>query len=118
MIPQLPILVERTLARLIRAFAPEKIILFGSYAKGVNDQNSDVDLLVIAHITANHALYSRRARQLTSDSFPSVDVVFATPEDVASASLLRSPFLLSIMEKGVVIYTRENGLSIASTLQP
>ena len=34
MTPQLPPLVDRTLQRLIRAFAPEKILLFGSWAKG------------------------------------------------------------------------------------
>jgi hypothetical protein len=34
MVHDLPPLVQRTLQRLIRAFAPERIMLFGSCAKG------------------------------------------------------------------------------------
>ncbi|MEK6756440.1 MAG: nucleotidyltransferase domain-containing protein [Bacteroidota bacterium] len=33
--------------RLVDAFAPEKIILFGSQARGTADERSDVDLLVV-----------------------------------------------------------------------
>ena len=32
--------------RLVDAFAPEKIILFGSQARGTADERSDVDILV------------------------------------------------------------------------
>jgi predicted nucleotidyltransferase len=104
--PALPPLVERALERLIRAFAPERVILFGSYAKGVAQDNSDVDLLVIAAIEGNPHHVMRRARQLTADCFPRVDVVLATPEDVAGASDAKSPFLLSILGSGITLYTR------------
>ena len=36
--------------RLIRAFAPERIVLFGSYAKGTRRIDSDVDLLVASGV--------------------------------------------------------------------
>ena len=104
--PSLPPLVERTLERLIRAFAPERILLFGSRAKGMEKPTSDVDLLVIAQVEGDPALHQRRARQLTSDCFPRVDVVIATPEDVANAAHARSPFLLSILGNGIALYTR------------
>lgn len=106
--PELPPLVKRSLARLIRAFAPERILLFGSYAKGMAQCNSDVDLLVIADIEGNPANHQRRARQLTADCFPSVDVVIATPSDVAGAASARSPFLLSILGSSVTLYTRSS----------
>ena len=32
--------------RLIRAFAPEKILLFGSWAKGTRHAGSDIDLFI------------------------------------------------------------------------
>jgi predicted nucleotidyltransferase len=102
----LPPLVERSLQRLIRAFAPERIMLFGSYAKGTRHLHSDVDLLIVADLPGNPATHTRRARQLVADSFPRVDVVFATPQDVASANSAASPFLLSILGSGVVIYQR------------
>lgn len=104
--PALPLLVQRTVARLIRAFSPERIVLFGSYAKGTVHQTSDVDLLVISNIEDNSMRYQRRARQLAADCFPSIDVVFATPADVAQAANARSPFLLSILSSGITIYSR------------
>jgi len=102
----LPPLALRTLRRLIRAFAPERVVLFGSYAKGTAEDGSDIDLLVIADFDGDSSFYQRRARQLAADSFPRVDVVFATPADVAEAAGAKSPFLLSILGSGVTLYIR------------
>jgi uncharacterized protein len=102
----LPPLVQRTVQRLIRAFAPDRIILFGSYAKGTMHEGSDVDLLVIANLQGNPHIHQRRARQLAIDCFPRVDVVFATPADIAGADTARSPFLLSILGSGIDLYNR------------
>jgi uncharacterized protein len=104
--PDVPKLVQRTLDRLIRAFAPERIVLFGSYAKGMEHGRSDVDLLVIASLDDNRLFHQRRARQLAADCFPAVDIVFATPTEVAEAATAKSPFLLSILGSGVTVYTR------------
>jgi len=35
--------------RIVEAFAPEKIILFGSYAYGQPEFHSDIDLLVVTN---------------------------------------------------------------------
>jgi predicted nucleotidyltransferase len=104
--PALPPLVQRTLARLIRAFAPERVVLFGSHAKGTARDKSDVDLLVIANVEGNPAIHQRRAKQLAGDCFPPVDVVIATPTEVAEAANAKSPFLLSILGSGKTVYSR------------
>jgi uncharacterized protein len=106
MTPDLPPLVQRTVERLIRAFAPERIVLFGSYAKGTVHDGSDVDLLIIANLEGSPEFHQRRARQLAVDCFPPVDIVLATPTDVAGAASARSPFLLSILGRGVTVYAR------------
>jgi predicted nucleotidyltransferase len=106
----LPPLLDRTVERLIRAFAPERIMLFGSYAKGTNHPGSDIDLLVIANLEGDPAFHQRRASQLAADCFPRVDVVFCSTEDVAEAPTARSPFLLSILGSGVTVYSRANSL--------
>jgi predicted nucleotidyltransferase len=105
-LPPLPPLVQRTVERLIRAFAPEKIVVFGSFAKGTTHGGSDVDLLVIANLPGHPAAHQRRARQLAADSFPPIDVVLATPEEIEEAPTARSPFLLSILGTGVIVYER------------
>jgi len=106
MIPPLPPLLDRTIARLIRAFAPDRIVLFGSYAKGTNQPGSDLDLLVIAALDGDPAFHQRRARQLSADCFPPVDVVFCSDEDLAEAATNESPFLFSILGSGVTLYRR------------
>ena len=102
----LPPLSQRTVERLIRAFAPERIVLFGSYAKGTNHAGSDIDLLVVADLAGDPTFHQRRARQLTADCFPPVDVIFCSAEEVAEAATARSPFLLSILGSGINIYCR------------
>jgi predicted nucleotidyltransferase len=104
--PDLPPLVQRTLQRLVRAFSPERIVLFGSYAKGTVHDRSDVDLLVIANVDGSPGFYQRRARELAADCFPPVDVVLATPAEVAAAGRAKSPFLLSVLGSGVTVYRR------------
>ncbi|HTA43726.1 MAG TPA: nucleotidyltransferase domain-containing protein [Bryobacteraceae bacterium] len=107
--PPLPPLVRRTVDRLIRAFAPEKIVVFGSFAKGTTHLGSDVDLLVIANLPGDPAAHHRRARQLAADSFPRIDVVLATPGEIEEAPTARSPFLLSILGSGITLYERPSG---------
>ncbi len=104
---RLPLSLRRVVDRYVRAFAPECIVLFGSYAKGKNRPGSDVDLLIVADLVGDEAAALRRAHQLAADCFPSVDVVFAVPEDVAHAVTLPNPFLLSILGSGIPLYRRK-----------
>ena len=105
---KLPPLVQRTVDRLIAAFAPDEIRVFGSYAKGTQHAGSDVDLLVVAPLRGGSPdAHQRRARQLSADCFPPVDVVLCTPGERDGAAQLSSPFLASILETGQVIYRRD-----------
>lgn len=106
MTPDFPPLVQRTVQRLIRTFAPERILLFGSHAKGTMHEASDVDLLVIARFPDHRSSQQRRARQLAADCFPPVDVVLVTPEEVAQPDQAKSPFLQSILGSGITVYDR------------
>ena len=99
-----PPCLRRVVERYVRAFAPERIVLFGSYAKGQHRPSSDIDLLVIADLMGDPSMHLRRARQLASDHFPPVDIVIASPEEAANATRSDNPFLLSILESGRVIY--------------
>lgn len=105
--PIIPPFLTAPVARLVRALAPTRIVLFGSYAKGEARAGSDVDLLVIADAAAWPEAVTRRARQLVAASFPPIDIVLCTPEDAENAAGLRSPFLQSILESGVTLYSRK-----------
>jgi uncharacterized protein len=102
----LPQSLRRVVDRYVRAFAPERIVLFGSYAKGTSHAGSDVDLLVVADVGDDRRGPRLRARHLAADCFPPVDVVFAAPEEVSAAAAAQNPFLLSILGYGILIYQR------------
>ena len=84
-------------------------MLFGSQAKGTVRIGSDVDLLIVANMDGNPGFHHRRARQLAADCFPPIDIVIATPAEIAEAAAAKSPFLLSILSTGITIYNRSSG---------
>ena len=67
--------------RVVEAAQPDKIILFGSAARGEMGPNSDIDLLVIKSGKFHHwRLLTTIYRHLDGEA--AVDVVLATPEDI------------------------------------
>ena len=102
--PRLPPLVERAVERLIAAFRPERVVLFGSFVKGTFGPASDIDLLIIANLPGEIDGYRRRARQLAAGCFPPIDVSLATPEELEDKASSRSDFLTSVLGRGITIY--------------
>ncbi|HWF36654.1 MAG TPA: nucleotidyltransferase domain-containing protein [Solirubrobacteraceae bacterium] len=101
-----PAFLRTPIERLVRALAPTRIVLFGSYAKGTERAGSDVDLLIVAAAAGEPGDAARRARQLVAASFPPIDIVLCTPEEAEHAGEQRSPFLHSILESGVTVYSQ------------
>lgn len=91
--------------RIVQVAQPEKIILFGSAARGESRPDSDIDLLVI-----KSGVHRRRLAQAIYMSLlgvgRAVDVVVVTPEDVEryrdSPALVIGPAL----REGKVIYAQ------------
>ncbi len=98
---------ERALAevihRVVAVAQPEKVILFGSAARGEWGPDSDLDLLVIKSGVHRRRLAQAIYRNLVGVGFP-VDVVVVTPEDVErygdSIGLILEPAL----REGKVVY--------------
>ena len=44
---KLPHVIPDILEKIVAGYAPQKVILFGSYAYGEPDEDSDIDLLII-----------------------------------------------------------------------
>lgn len=102
----LPPTVARVVQRLVASLRPEQILLFGSQAKGNGRSGSDYDLLVVGWFPENRDPWLRRAHQLAADCLSRVDIVLATPGEVAEAPHARSPFLHSILGTARPIYQR------------
>jgi uncharacterized protein len=90
--------------RVVEAAEPEKIILFGSAARGEMGPNSDVDLLVIKGGKFNHWRLTTAIRRHLRGKGAAVDVVVVTPEDVERYG--DSPYLVlyPALREGKVVY--------------
>ena len=91
--------------RIVREFHPDRIILFGSHARGDAGKYSDVDLLVIMPFEGHSARKAADIRIRLKPSFP-LDLVLRTPETVERRLALGDFFLQEVMEEGRVLHER------------
>ncbi len=94
--------------RLADALQPEKIVLFGSYARGGATTDSDVDLLVVMESVAPPVeRYLKVSRLLRPRPFP-VDILVRTPAEIQQALAEGDFFIREILEKGLTLYERHS----------
>lgn len=86
-----------------RAFKPEKIILFGSYAYGKPSKDSDIDLLVVMRHRGPAVKAASRIRLALPSDVP-VDVIVRSPERLEKRLKMNDFFIREIVEKGQVLY--------------
>ena len=91
--------------RLKKSYNAEKVILFGSYARGEETEDSDVDLLVIAPLKERFferiALTKRLIRDLRN-GLP-VSPIVLTPEETEKRKKIGDQFILDILKDGVLL---------------
>jgi predicted nucleotidyltransferase len=84
-------------------FNPQRVILFGSHARGTAHRDSDVDLLVIMPFRGRSA--GKAAEVLMSVSPPfAIDVLVRTPQAVLRRIAMGDCFMRDVVENGIVIY--------------
>jgi len=92
--------------RIAEQFDVEKIILFGSYAYGKPDENSDVDLLVVMN-TPERPLRQRLIiyRSLSPIRI-ALDIIVRREEDILRRIPQGDFFLQDAWEKGKLLYAK------------
>lgn len=91
--------------RLVGAFHPDKIILFGSHAWGTAREDSDVDVLVIVPASDEPAYRrAQRAYRVLQGLHTPIDVMVRTREEVSRELGLRPSLLNKIVTEGRVLH--------------
>jgi len=91
--------------RIARKFRPQRIILFGSYAYGRPDEDSDVDLLIVMpHVGPAH----RKATQIRLSVLPKfpLDLLVRSPRELRLGVSEKDWFVVEVFEKGIVLHDR------------
>ncbi len=94
------IMVERIVGR----FKPEKIILFGSQARGAAQPDSDIDLLVVFATCPDRKAATISIMKALADLPVGKDIVVTTSEELETRGRLFSTILYPALREGKVLY--------------
>jgi len=95
--------IERINKQIIKMYSPEKIILFGSLARGEPKEDSDIDILVIKQSSKSKFDRVCELRRMLDYSIP-LDLLVYTPEEIHTAMQQENDFISTIFTEGVVLY--------------
>ncbi len=101
---ELESIVDKMIAKIRQVGSPEKIVLFGSYARGDAKDDSDIDLLLVER--SDLPRYKRAApyRKAVAGLCIAKDIVVWSPEEIAEWRTVPNAFITSIMKEGRVLY--------------
>ena len=104
--------IVRLCAVIAREFQPDKIILFGSWAYGTPDTDSDIDLLVVMPFEGSPF---RQAGTILNCVIQTVgvlplDLLVRTAEQLDERLAIGDGFVRDILERGKVLYEADHVL--------
>ena len=91
--------------RIAQRFAPDRIILFGSYAYGSPDEGSDVDLLVVLPFEGKPYRKAAEIAAAVHAGFP-LDILARRPDDIERRYREADPLVREALDRGRVLYER------------
>jgi predicted nucleotidyltransferase len=97
--------IKKWITKIVLAFEPEKIILFGSHAWGEPTKDSDVDLLVVKKTNNRLRTQMQISRTLYPRNIP-LDLLVFTPKQFSGKKAKANMFLNEITEKGEILYEK------------
>lgn len=97
-------LLGEVVRRIVEVASPDRIILFGSTARGESGPQSDLDLLVVKTGVAHRRRLAQRIyKHLLGVEVP-VDVLVVTPEDVEAFKNRVGTMIGPALREGRVVY--------------
>jgi uncharacterized protein len=95
--------IDQVVEQIVENFKPQKIILFGSYARGKPRPESDVDMLVIMDTPLKEVQQAIQICQQIKYRF-GLDLIVHTPKHLAERLKMGDWFLHDVLKEGKVLY--------------
>ena len=92
--------------RILEVSDPEQIILFGSYARGDNGPDSDLDLLVVLRAVQSTRAESIRLKRALRGQLVPIDILVATPEQLERHRNTVGLIYRTVLSEGKLVYER------------
>jgi len=96
--------IKNIASQIIEKYRPDRIILFGSAARGELNPHGDVDLLIIKEDTPFYGADRIRELSRIIDRNVAVDFLVYRPEEFENRLEKGDPFLKAIVKEGRVLY--------------
>jgi uncharacterized protein len=100
--PERQLLFDAVLARL-SGYEPERVIVFGSFARNESDEISDIDLVIIKATEDDFFTRIRKVMRLL-DLRTSMDILVYTPDEFEKMKSNGNAFIETILEEGIVLH--------------
>ena len=97
----------RQLIKSLLPYHPERILLFGSWARGEEDELSDIDLIVIKQTATPFLERLREVSTLLPAEIGGVDILVYTPDEFAAMQQEGNAFAEMITEEARLIYEQQ-----------
>lgn len=92
--------------RIVEEFHPDKIILFGSHARGTAGPDSDVDLLVVMPVEGSKRKQAIAIDVALSDRAVPLDLIVVTPGEFERCKDVIGSVIRPAAKEGRVLYER------------
>ena len=99
--------IGKMVQRIVRRFWPEQVILFGSYARGDANEDSDVDFLVVMPVQGSKAEQEVRIGVALHDFPVAKDIVVSTPDEFAWRKDIVGTIEYPAVREGKVLYVKQ-----------
>ncbi|MGA2060635.1 MAG: nucleotidyltransferase domain-containing protein [Thermoguttaceae bacterium] len=93
--------------KIVRDFHPQRVILFGSHARGTAEDYSDVDLLVILPFEGKNFRKSLEILNHLDSRLP-IDLLARRPDDVQRRYNDGDPLIREALNHGKVLYAQRD----------
>lgn len=94
--------------KMVSGYSPDKIILFGSYAKGNPNENSDLDFLLIKESDLPRPQRIMQVRKLIYGAMIPIDLIVYTQAEIEESMKSQFGFVSDILKTGRILYERKN----------
>ncbi|MCE9645778.1 MAG: nucleotidyltransferase domain-containing protein [Chloroflexi bacterium] len=95
--------IDQVVEQIVEKFKPQKIILFGSYARGNARPESDVDMLVVMDTSLKEVQQAIQICQKIEYRF-GLDLIVHTPKHLAERVKMGDWFLRDVLKEGRIVY--------------
>lgn len=91
---------------IVERFAPERIIAFGSWARGEHDTDSDIDFLVVMPYKGSKRENQVAIRRALKDFTVPKDIIVTDSEELSQKQKINGLIFRAAVSEGVVLYER------------